>query len=202
MHPPFENEQARRVVIFEIDMYIYVTQTRVYALFLMKRLISQQSNQTKLPLLPSSWCECAFGEWSSPTMYSESENAFPPTPVSFARSAAARTAALRRSFASSFSSTDERFSPDAAKDGCAMVNPPIATVVAATSATPEVGRILRTTSRRLLACVARSSSSRASSLPLCLLCCLLNASFPSRVTSAALLVVIPPPRMGERVVRR
>ena len=35
-----------------------------------------QSNQTKLPLLPSSWCECAFGEWSSPTMYSESENAF------------------------------------------------------------------------------------------------------------------------------
>ena len=159
-----------------------------------------QSNQTKLPLLPSSWCECAFGEWSSPTMYSESENAFPPTPVSFARSAAARTAALRRSFASSFSSTDERFSPDAAKDGCAMVNPPIATVVAATSATPEVGRILRTTSRRLLAFVARSSSSRFASLPLCLLC-LLNASFPSRVTSAALLVVIPPPR-GERVVRR
>ena len=178
---------------------MYVTQTRVYALFLMKRLISQQSNQTKLPLLPSSWCECAFGEWSSPTMYSESENAFPPTPVSFARSAAARTAALRRSFASSFSSTDERFSPDAAKDGCAMVNPPIATVVAATSATPEVGRILRTTSRRLLAFVARSSSSRASSLPLCLLC-LLNASFPSRVTSAALLVVMPP--RGERVVRR
>ena len=193
---PLENEQERRIVIFEID--IYVTQTSVYALFIMKRLISQ-SNQTKLPLLPSSWCECAFGEWSSPTMYSESENAFPPTPVSFARSAAARTAALRRSFASSFSSTDERFSPDAAKDGCAMVNPPIATVVAATSATPEVGRILRTTSRRLLAFVARSSSSRASSLPLCLLC-LLNASFPSRVTSAALLVVMPP--RGERVVRR
>ena len=151
-----------------------------------------QSNQTKLPLLPSSWCECAFGEWSSPTMYSESENAFPPTPVSFARSAAARTAALRRSFASSFSSTDESFSP-AAKDGCA-VNPPIATVVA-TSATPEVGRILRT-SRRLLAFVA-CSSSRAS-LPLCLLC-LLNTSFPSRITSAALVVL--PPR-GERVVRR
>ena len=78
-----------------------------------------------------------------------------------------------------------------------MVNPPIATVVAATSATPEVGRILRTTSRRLLAFVA-CSSSRAS-LPLCLLC-LLNASFPSRVTSAALVVVIPP--RGERVVRR
>ena len=151
-----------------------------------------RSNQTKLPLLPSSWCECAFGEWSSPTMYSESENAFPPTPVSFARSAAARTAALRRSFASSFSSTDESFSP-AAKDGCA-VNPPIATVVA-TSATPEVGRILRT-SRRLLVFVA-CSSSRAS-LPLCLLC-LLNTSFPSRITSAALVVL--PPR-GERVVRR
>lgn len=165
----------------------------------MKRLISQ-SNQTKLPLLPSSWCECAFGEWSSPTMYSESENAFPPTPVSFALSAAARTAALRRSFASSFSSTDESFS--AAKDGCA-VNPPIAM---ATSATPEVwGRILRT-SRRLLVVllfvVARSSSSsRFASLPLCLLCCLNNTSFPaSRVTSAAL-VVIPPSRMGERFVR-
>ena len=164
----------------------------------MKRLISQ-SNQTKLPLLPSSWCECAFGEWSSPTMYSESENAFPPTPVSFALSAAARTAALRRSFASSFSSTDESFS--AAKDGCA-VNPPIA--VATTSATPEVwGRILRT-SRRLLVVfvVARSSSSsRFASLPLlCLLCCLNNTSFPSsRVTSAALVVI--PPRMGERFVR-
>jgi len=159
-----------------------------------------KSNQTKLPLLPSSWCECAFGEWSSPTMYSESENAFPPTPVSFARSAAARTAALRRSFASSFSSTDERFSPDA-KDGCA-VNPPIA--VATTSATPEVwGRILRTSRRLLLVVfvVARSSSSRFASLPLCLLCCLTNASFPSsRVTSAAL-VVIPPSRMGERFVR-
>ena len=168
-----------------------------FTLFIMKRLISQ-SNQTKLPLLPSSWCECAFGEWSSPTMYSESENAFPPTPVSFALSAAARTAALRRSFASSFSSTDESFS--AAKDGCA-VNPPIA--VATTSATPEVwGRILRT-SRRLLVVfvVARSSSSRFASLPLCLLCCLNNASFPSsRVTSAAL-VVIPPSRMGERFVR-
>ena len=192
---PLENEQERRIVIFEID--IYVTQTRVYALFIMKRLISQ-SNQTKLPLLPSSWCECAFGEWSSPTMYSESENAFPPTPVSFARSAAARTAALRRSFASSFSSTDESFS--AAKDGCAVVNP---MVVATTSATPEVGRILRT-SRRLLVVfvVARSSSSRFASLPLCLLCCLNNTSFPSsRVTSAALVLVIPPSRMGERFVR-
>ena len=151
-----------------------------------------QPNQTKLPLLPSSWCECAFGEWSSPTMYSESENAFPPTPVSFALSAAARTAALRRSFASSFSSTDARFSPPAAKDGCA-VNPPIAITVVATSATtPEVGRILRT-SRRLLVFVA-CSSSRAS-LPLCLL----NTTFPSRITSAALVVL--PPR-GERVVRR
>ena len=49
--------------------------------------------------------------------------------------------------------------------------------------------------------VARSSSSRFASLPLCLLCCLNNASFPSsRVTSAAL-VVIPPSRMGERFVR-
>ena len=167
-------------------------------MFIMKRLI-RQYNKTKLPLLPSSWCECAFGEWPSPTMYSESENAFPPTPVSFALSAAARTPALRRSFASSFSSTDESFSP-AAKDGCA-VNPPIA--VATTSATPEVwGRILRT-SRRLLVVfvVARSSSSRFASLPLCLLCCLNNASFPSsRVTSAAL-VVIPPSRMGERLVR-
>ena len=165
----------------------------------MKRLISQ-SNQTKLPLLPSSWCECAFGEWSSPTMYSESENAFPPTPVSFALSAAARTAALRRSFASSFSSTDESFSAPA-KDGCAVVNPPIA--VTTTSATPEVGRILRT-SRRLLVVfvVARSSSSRFASLPLCLLCCLNNASFPSsRVTSAALVLVIPPSRVGERFVR-
>ena len=162
----------------------------------MKRLISQ-SNQTKLPLLPSSWCECAFGEWSSPTMYSESENAFPPTPVSFARSAAARTAALRRSFASSFSSTDESFSPDA-KDGCA-VNPPIA--VATTSATPEVGRILRTSRRLLALFVVLCSSSRFASLPLCLLCCLNNTSFPaSRVTSAAL-VVIPPSRMGERFVR-
>ena len=158
-----------------------------------------RSNQTKLPLLPSSWCECAFGEWSSPTMYSESENAFPPTPVSFARSAAARTAALRRSFASSFSSTDARFSPPAAKDGCAQVNPPIAITVVATSATtPEVGRILRT-SRRLLALFVFSRSSSRASLPLCLLC-LLNASFPSRVTSAALLVVMPP--RGERVVRR
>lgn len=161
----------------------------------MKRLISQ-SNQTKLPLLPSSWCECAFGEWSSPTMYSESENAFPPTPVSFARSAAARTAALRRSFASSFSSTDESFS--AAKDGCAVVNP---MVVATTSATPEVGRILRTSRRLLVVFVVARSSSRFASLPLCLLCCLNNASFPSsRVTSAAL-VVIPPSRMGERFVR-
>ena len=192
---PLENEQERRMVIFEID--IYVTQTRA-KLFIMKRLISQ-SNQTKLPLLPSSWCECAFGEWSSPTMYSESENAFPPTPVSFALSAAARTAALRRSFASSFSSTDESFS--AAKDGCA-VNPPIAM---ATSATPEVwGRILRTSRRLLLVVfvVLRSSSSRTASLPLCLLCCLTNASFPSsRVTSAALVLVIPPSRMGERFVR-
>jgi len=156
-----------------------------------------QSNQTKLPLLPSSWCECAFGEWSSPTMYSESENAFPPTPVSFALSAAARTAALRRSFASSFSSTDERFSLSAAKDGCA-VNPPIAITVVATSATtPEVGRILRT-SRRLLALFVVARSSSRASLPLCLLC-LRNASFPSRVTSAALVVI--PPR-GERLVRR
>ena len=184
MHP-FEKEGARRIVIFEIDM-IYYTNARVYN-------EEMQSNQTKLPLLPSSWCECAFGEWSSPTMYSESENAFPPTPVSFARSAAARTAALRRSFASSFSSMDESFCSPLAKDGCA-VNPPIATVVA-TSATPEVGRILRT-SRRLLAFVA-CSSSRAS-LPLCLLC-LRKASFPSRVTSAALVVI--PPR-GERLVRR
>lgn len=183
MHP-FEDE-ARRMVIFEIDV-IYITQTR--ALFLMKRKC--KSNQTKLPLLPSSWCECAFGEWSSPTMYSESENAFPPTPVSFARSAAARTAALRRSFASSFSSMDESFSP-LAKDGCAVVNPPIAiVVVATTSATPEVGRILRTC-RRLLAFVCSSS---CASSPLCL--CLLNKSFPSRITSAALVVI--PPR-GERV---
>ena len=34
---PLENEQERRIVIFEID--IYVTQTRVYALFIMKRNI-------------------------------------------------------------------------------------------------------------------------------------------------------------------
>ena len=151
-----------------------------------------QSNQTKLPLLPSSWCECAFGEWSSPTMYSESENAFPPTPVSFARSAAARTAALRRSFASSFSSMEESFcSPlaPAAKDGCAVVhvaNPPIAIVA---SATPE-GRILRTSRRRLVFVF----SSSCSSSPLPLLCRRLK-SFPSRITSAALVTI---PR-GERV---
>ena len=173
MHP-FEKEE-RRIVIFEID--IYITQTRVVY------NEEMQSNQTKLPLLPSSWCECAFGEWSSPTMYSESENAFPPTPVSFARSVAARTAALRRSFASSFSSMDESFSP-LAKDGCA-VNPPIAIVA---SATPEEGRILRTC-RRLFVFVCSSS---CSSSPLCLC---LNKSFPSRITSAALVMI---PR-GERV---
>lgn len=167
-------------MIFEIDMICY-TNARVYN-------EEMQSNQTKLPLLPSSWCECAFGEWSSPTMYSESENAFPPTPVSFARSAAARTAALRRSFASSFSSMDESFCSPlafAAKDGCAVH--PIAIV--ATSATPEEGRILRT-SRRLFVFVCSSS---CSSSPL--LRCLLNKSFPSRVTSAALVTI---PR-GERV---
>ena len=39
MHPPFENEHERRMVIDLRLIRIYVTQTRVYALFLMKRNI-------------------------------------------------------------------------------------------------------------------------------------------------------------------